>query len=155
MSAGFDLLQRKPRLVVAGGREQSRSRPYSLFSGQMTIIRLILIRLPLDHLHRVQAAFHSMGQVERLFFKPGDHRGARNPKCSLEPTQTATLFVCTQNLFSALLWIGMRGGIFSAIPLPCMTAVSLLSMGCRPVTHYFSAFTGGTQNGDGNHAHFS
>src|SRR5512135_1236023 len=30
MSAGFDLLQRKPRLVVSCGREQSRSRPYSL-----------------------------------------------------------------------------------------------------------------------------
>src|SRR6266542_2999685 len=64
-----------------------------------------------------------------LFFKPTDHRTARNTEGSFQPTQTTAFLIGAQDFFFSFLSIGCTTRILATLPSARATTVLLLPIG--------------------------
>ena len=74
-----------------------------------------------------------------LFFDPDRHSGARDAKCAGEATQAAAFLICTKNLLTTSVWIGVGSWIFTALSSAAMAAIELFAHSghdhCAPERH--------------------
>ncbi len=124
-------------------------------SEQMTKVRPTPTWLPSPPLDQEGSASRSDVATLISFFDPASDGVSRNPKGTRQPTQTATLFVSSQDLLTLFIRVGVRAGIVATTATTIVAQVTLFAIGGMSEANDILAVAMLTEEGDGYHYHVS